>query len=168
MSERRKNLMSRLMARITPAQKQFVRKNLDISEQIMSILDQRGMKQKEFAGLLDKKESEISRWLTGKHNLTLRTITTMEAVLETDIIMTPLKAEEKFWTHIASSIQPFSVEIANFSDGCKVNLSEYTASIIGNHYPPGGEFLILAEATAPSEVVETPCDEIEEDLPLAA
>ena len=68
----------------------FVDKNLEISQQVYAYLDDRGWSQKEFARELGKSEAEISKWLSGTHNLTLRSIAKMEAVLEKDIIVTPI------------------------------------------------------------------------------
>jgi transcriptional regulator with XRE-family HTH domain len=52
-------------------------RNLAISNKVQNILDNRGIKQKEFAEMLGKKPSEVSKWLTGLHNLTLKSITKM-------------------------------------------------------------------------------------------
>ena len=70
----------------------FVDKNLDISQQVYAILKEKGWSQKDLAQELGKSDAEVSKWLSGTHNLTLRSITKMEAVLEQDIITTPLKA----------------------------------------------------------------------------
>lgn len=74
----------------------FIDKNLDISQQVYALLEGLGWTQKQFAKKMGKTEAEISKWLSGSHNLTLRSIAKMEAVLEDDIILTPLKAEKKF------------------------------------------------------------------------
>ena len=72
----------------------FVDKNLDISQQVYALLKAKGWSQKDFAREIGKSDAEISKWLSGTHNLTLRSIAKMEAVLEADIILTPLKAFE--------------------------------------------------------------------------
>jgi len=74
----------------------FVEKNFDISEQVSHLLEQRGWTQKDLAQAVGKSESEISRWLTGMHNLTLRSIAKMEAALGTDIILSVKNAEKQF------------------------------------------------------------------------
>jgi transcriptional regulator with XRE-family HTH domain len=61
-------------------------RNLAISNKVQSILDKRGIKQKEFAQILGKKTFEVSKWLTGLHNLTLKSITKMEVALGVDLI----------------------------------------------------------------------------------
>lgn len=74
----------------------FVNKNLDISQQVYAHLDKKGWTQKDLAEKLDKSEAEVSKWLNGMHNLTLRSIAKIEAVLGEDVILTPLKAEERY------------------------------------------------------------------------
>ena len=44
------------------------------------------MSQKEFARLMGKTETEVSRWLSGTHNLTMATICKISAALGEDII----------------------------------------------------------------------------------
>lgn len=67
-----------------------VRRNVDLSflivDRIYSILEERGLKQKDLARLLGKKESEISKWMRGTHNFTLDTIATIENALGVPIL----------------------------------------------------------------------------------
>ena len=56
---------------------------------IYHLMKDRGMSQKELAEKLDKRPSEINKWLGGEHNLTLRTIAKIEDVLGEDIINVP-------------------------------------------------------------------------------
>ncbi|MBO2543609.1 helix-turn-helix transcriptional regulator [Salegentibacter sp. BDJ18] len=69
-----------------PEIEKLTERNLAISNKVQAILDQRGIKQKEFAEMLGKKPSEVSKWLTGLHNLTLKSITKMEVALDIDLI----------------------------------------------------------------------------------
>jgi transcriptional regulator with XRE-family HTH domain len=69
----------------------FVGKNLDITEQVYTIMEEKGWSQKDLARILGKTDAEVSKWLSGTHNLTLRSITKMEAALGRDIILTPQK-----------------------------------------------------------------------------
>ena len=64
----------------------MVEKNLAITTKVAAILKERNISQKEFAKILDKKPSEVSKWLTGLHNLTLKSITKMEVALGVDLI----------------------------------------------------------------------------------
>lgn len=74
----------------------FVSMNFAITEEIILEMRARGWKSKDLAHALGKKESEISKWLTGAHNLTLMTLAKISAIFDKDFIMTPKQAEEKF------------------------------------------------------------------------
>ncbi|MBR5550861.1 MAG: helix-turn-helix transcriptional regulator [Muribaculaceae bacterium] len=52
-----------------------------IADKIDAILKQKGMTQKEFAKKMGKTEAEVSRWVGGTHNFTLRTIAKISDVL---------------------------------------------------------------------------------------
>lgn len=62
-----------------------------IANRIYDIMDERGMNQKELAQKLGKTETEVSRWLSGTHNLTIATIAKIATVLGDDIITTTVK-----------------------------------------------------------------------------
>jgi len=67
----------------------FVRQYADIIVRINDLLRQKGYTQKELAEKMDKKPSEINKWLKGTHNITLKTLAKMEAVLGAPIISVP-------------------------------------------------------------------------------
>lgn len=62
-----------------------VRRRVDLSfliiDRIHNILEEKGLRQKDLANLLGKKESEISRWMQGTHNFTIDTILSIENAL---------------------------------------------------------------------------------------
>lgn len=59
-----------------------------IANRVYDLLEERGMNQRDLARALGKTETEVSRWLSGTHNLTIATIAKMAAVLGDDIITT--------------------------------------------------------------------------------
>ena len=89
-------VVERIKNRIRPEQRIFIKKNLNISHQVTTYLEQHGWTQKEFAKRLGKEPSEVSKWLSGLHNITLQSISKMEAVLGDDVILTPLEACDKY------------------------------------------------------------------------
>jgi antitoxin component HigA of HigAB toxin-antitoxin module len=90
-------LITNAFNEIDPRNEKFIEKNTDIVEEIYALMEQHGVNsQKELAKLLGKKESEVSKLLTGVQNMTLRSITNLEVALGTDIIMTASKAKGKF------------------------------------------------------------------------
>ena len=57
-----------------------------ISDKIHKLLTNRGMTQKELAKKMGKTEAEVSVWLSGQHNFTLRTLAKISAVFGEDLI----------------------------------------------------------------------------------
>lgn len=67
-----------------------VRKRVDLSfmivDRIHAILKEKGLRQKDLAAMLGKKESEISKWMRGTHNFTIDTLSSIEDVLGAPIL----------------------------------------------------------------------------------
>jgi transcriptional regulator with XRE-family HTH domain len=57
-----------------------------IANRIYDILEEKGMSQKDFARLMGKTETEVSRWLSGTHNLTMATICKISAALDAEVL----------------------------------------------------------------------------------
>lgn len=72
-----------------PEIEQFVEKNMAISYQVHCILEEKGWSKSDFAQKLGKRPSEITKWLSGTHNLTLKSIIKMENVLGVSLIQIP-------------------------------------------------------------------------------
>lgn len=86
-------LFDDILAETSDESKLFVQRSLAIANQISQLLDERGMKQKDLADLLGKKEAEVSRWLSGFHNFTIKSIVKIEKALGTQIVYTPAEFE---------------------------------------------------------------------------
>ena len=71
----------------------LIRQNVDLSFQIVDriheILVAKGLKQKDLASLLGKKEAEISKWMRGTHNFTIDTLVSIEKALGAPILQWP-------------------------------------------------------------------------------
>jgi antitoxin component HigA of HigAB toxin-antitoxin module len=76
-----------ILARTPDSVKQEVKKNVAIAARIIHILRAQGKTRRDLARLLGKSESEITRWLSGFHNLELKTIYKIEQALGVDVIM---------------------------------------------------------------------------------
>lgn len=64
----------------------FIDKNLAITEKVRIAMETKNWKSLDLAKAMDKSPSEVSKWLTGMHNLTLKSITKMEIALGIDLI----------------------------------------------------------------------------------
>jgi len=103
-------LFDEILNELSDAEKAFNTKSFQISSQIISILESKNMLQKDFAISMGKSEAEISKWLSGVHNFTIKTIASIETVLGETIIITPKqishnvhKAVEALISHIKDS-----------------------------------------------------------------
>jgi len=73
----------------------FVRQYTDIVVRINELLAEKGYTQKDLAIKMNKKPSEINKWLKGNHNLTFKTLAKLEAKLGA-----PLFYTSREFTHI--------------------------------------------------------------------
>ena len=79
-------IMDEIRSSISPEMKLQMELSVAIANRIYEILDAKGMSQKDFAHLMGKTETEVSRWLSGTHNLTMATICKISAALGEDVI----------------------------------------------------------------------------------
>lgn len=83
---KRSNIIEARRAKVSAEIRHRVDLSFLIVDRIHSILQERGLKQKDLATMLGKKESEISKWMRGTHNFTIDTISAIENVLEQPIL----------------------------------------------------------------------------------
>jgi len=82
-----------------PAIDKFVDTSFDLSDRIHEIMQAKGITQKDLAEMLGKKESQVSKWMTGTHNFTIKTLALLEVKLGVSIFqvssgaMQPIKTE---------------------------------------------------------------------------
>lgn len=79
-------IMDEIRGTISPEMKLQMEMSVAIANRIYEILDAKGMSQKDLAKRLGKTETEVSRWLSGTHNLTLATICKISAALDAEVV----------------------------------------------------------------------------------
>jgi transcriptional regulator with XRE-family HTH domain len=87
-------IMDDIRSTISPEMKLQMELSVAIANRIYEILEARGMSQKDLARRLGKTETEVSRWLSGTHNLTLSTICKISAALGEEIVIVPKQVLE--------------------------------------------------------------------------
>lgn len=89
----------------------FVDYTFDLSSRIQFLLDCNSMDQKDLAKALGKNESEISKWLSGSHNFTLKTIAKIEEILGDKLLEVVnegrFNREEKVCVYLIKPEQPY-------------------------------------------------------------
>jgi transcriptional regulator with XRE-family HTH domain len=81
------SLIKELKNKITPNMKESINRRMSLAARIDDILQARGLTNQEFAFMMGKKPSEISRWLSGTHNFTTETLWEIERVLNIQLLV---------------------------------------------------------------------------------
>ena len=82
---KRSNILEDRRRRVNPEVRESIDLSFQIVDRIHEILAKKGLKQKDLAMLLDKKEAEISKWMRGTHNFTIETLVAIERALQAPI-----------------------------------------------------------------------------------
>lgn len=85
----RSKVAQRILSETPEETKIFARLYADIVVRINQLLKENKLSQKDLAESMEKRPSEINKWLTGEHNLTLRTLAKLQAELGEPIINVP-------------------------------------------------------------------------------
>lgn len=83
---KRNSIIEARRATVSPETRRNVELSFLIVDRIHAVLIEKGLKQKDLANMLGKKESEISKWMRGTHNFTIETISSIENALGTSIL----------------------------------------------------------------------------------
>lgn len=78
----------------------FVDLAFDLAERLQSIMDEQGLDQKGLAKLLNKHESEISKWLSGNHNFTFKTLAKIQVALDATLVKVCNEYSEDYKTEV--------------------------------------------------------------------
>ncbi len=65
--------------------------SMAIAHYVFQLLEEKRMTQKDLAIAMEKSEAEVSKWLCGMHNLTLRSLAKLQVALGEAVIVVPHK-----------------------------------------------------------------------------
>ena len=83
---KRSSIIEQRWKRVIPETRRAVGFSFLIVDRIHEILERKGLRQKDLAMRLGKKEPEISKWMRGTHNFTIDTLISIENALGEPII----------------------------------------------------------------------------------
>jgi len=86
--------LNKLAARLPKWKRIHNRMMMSVSAQIADLIDKKFKTRKEFADSLGKNESELSKWLSGNHNFTLKSLAKIEAELGEQFIFMANELED--------------------------------------------------------------------------
>lgn len=105
------DFLEELRNETSPQMSHQISKRMKLAAQIDDVLMSRGVTNQEFAFMMGKKPSEITRWLSGTHNFTTETLWEIERVLNIQLLTSSVPAEkvmketEELRTFIADEVQ---------------------------------------------------------------
>jgi ribosome-binding protein aMBF1 (putative translation factor) len=106
----RSTVLQRILDKTPKDVEIFVDKYADLVLRINQILQEKGYSQKSLADKLEKRPSEIHKWLSGDHNFTLRSIAKLEAELGEILLEVPArKPVTEFNSHYEKTTYSFTV-----------------------------------------------------------
>lgn len=88
-------LLDEIRQTMTPEMKRQMEMSVKIANRIYEIMEEKGLSQKDLAHLLGKTETEVSRWLSGTHNMTMATIAKISEALDADIVKVTSKRKRR-------------------------------------------------------------------------
>ena len=88
MNKENKKRFEELLSKVPVENQIFIKYSMALASQITKYLRDTNKNQKFLADKLEKSESEISKWLNGTHNFTLRTLAKIESVLNKELFIT--------------------------------------------------------------------------------
>ncbi|MDZ7899399.1 MAG: helix-turn-helix transcriptional regulator [Arcicella sp.] len=80
-------IIQEALKNIDPSRREMVRRRMLIAARIDDALKVKNWTQKQLAEAMNKRPSEVTKWLSGTHNFTLETVTLIEKHLNITLIM---------------------------------------------------------------------------------
>ena len=131
---KRNNRLENRRTKISKDVDLFVKQSFDIVDRIHEILAKQGKEQKDLARELGKKESEISKWMSGTHNFTIKTLAKIESVLGEPIIQVSKTKSPEVVNYFCISSEEFTMKKSKHSSNIPNSLSEVKV----NPFTPSG------------------------------
>ncbi len=104
-------ILKRVAERIPNELSEQIDRRMGLAAKIAEILHSRGLTNQEFAFMMGKKPSEVTRWLSGTHNFTTETLWQMERVLKIQLLTSSpaeenvVKEQQELKDFIANEVQ---------------------------------------------------------------
>ena len=81
------NTFKQMVAEVPTEVKLEVDLAFAIADRIDALIKKKGLTKKEFADSIGKRPSEVSKWLSGQHNFTIRTLAMLSAYFDEALIV---------------------------------------------------------------------------------
>ena len=117
--------------------KREVKHNFDILDRIHQLLNEKfGGKQKLLAEIMGKSEAEVSKWINGNQNFTLRTISKLETAFQAPIIAVCSNSVEGTFQQVAFLYNELLTQMVVSQSGIELLPVEKFKLMRSNHDSP--------------------------------
>ena len=86
MKEYTNPIYDKALSEVPEYRKRLARTSFDISDRIQTLMLKKGWNKTQLAKKAGKDNAEVTRWLSGEHNFTLKTISLLETIFNEKII----------------------------------------------------------------------------------
>jgi len=118
MKKSKHDISTWLKENYNPEIESYIDKNLAITEKVRIAMEKKGWKALDLAKAMSKSPSEISKWLSGTHNFTLKSLVKMEHALDVCLIHTePIKEYEYVYLGNINPSEQDKVQLTHYEQG---------------------------------------------------
>jgi transcriptional regulator with XRE-family HTH domain len=131
----RSKVAQRILNETPEETKIFTKLYADVVVRINQLLKENNLSQKDLAEKMEKRPSEINKWLNGEHNLTLRSLAKLQAELGEPVINVPQRKaidtnqKEKGYITVYRNINTKDVPYTNTWKKAKLNKKTSLANV---------------------------------------
>lgn len=108
------NLVEDILNDISQEEYEKAEKKMLLAARIDDAIKAKGLKKKDFARLMQKSPSEITKWISGTHNFTCETLIDIENVLGIELIVFEKKPSAKSKTFNYQASSPASTDPSGY------------------------------------------------------
>ena len=119
-----------LVEKIPTVRRRFVRKQGDIAMQLGKLLEEKGWTQRRLAQETGKKESYISRVLSGGGNLTIKTIVQLEDALDAEILVAPMYYDQESGREVDLSDPTVLIAVSAWHRAASQQTAEQESTVV--------------------------------------
>ena len=118
MKKSKYNISGWLKEHGSPEIERYIDINFAITEKVRIAMEKKGWRSMDLAKAMDKSPSEVSKWLTGMHNLTLKSLVKMEQALDIYLFQTePTKEYEYVYLGTIKNTEEYNAKSTEYEQG---------------------------------------------------
>jgi len=120
------NVLKNLFEEMKEIERVQVETKFNLANALEALLKNKGISKSEFAAKMGKSPSEISKWMSGKHNFTIDTLMEIAHALKVDLAeLLKFKPEPLFKTKVTVHRKTKSADSAQDDDEKKDDLDDF-------------------------------------------